>query len=116
MNEFDVKGYCFFFYDEGETGVGITRATCEYEPNSWCKKNIYDLMDGMEFLTQVKSGCIMDRDGTLANVFVDGYDTNLGLFLTEEKADFTQGGFLVNEYAWKDICSEFDVKVNWANK
>ena len=42
-------------------------------------KSIYDLIDGRDFLEQVDSECIMDYDGTLYDVFVDGYISNLGL-------------------------------------
>ena len=65
---------------------------------------IADLMDGIEFLEDVLDGSFMDYDGTLAEIFVDGYKSNLGL----AAGGIEQGKFLV--------CEEYKVEVNWANK
>ena len=75
-------------------------------------KNIYDLFDGEKFLENVEDGCIIDYDGSISDVFVDGYVSNLGLATD----NLTQGKFLVDAEVWKDICDEFKVEVNWANK
>ena len=75
-------------------------------------KNIYDLFDGTKFLEMVEDGCLIDNDGSIADVFVDGYVSNLGLATD----NLTQGKFLVDAEVWKDICDEFKVEVNWANK
>ena len=73
---------------------------------------IYDIIDGKEFLESVKDYFFTDYDGHIVEVFVDGYKTNLGL-ATE---NLTQGKFLVSSEIWSDICDEFKVEVNWANK
>ena len=75
--------------------------------------DIYDLIDGLEFLEDVKSKSIMDYDGEISEVFVDGYKSNLGLFYGNS---FSQGNFLVNDKLWEEICKEHKVQVNWANK
>ena len=75
--------------------------------------SIYDLYSGKEFLELVKSGCITNYDGTVADVFVDDYKSNLGLY-TEE--GFECGGFQVDEELWLHICDNYKVEVNWANK
>ena len=75
-------------------------------------KNIYGLFDGKEFLKSVQDGCIMDDDGHVADVFVDGFESNLGLATNS----LTSGGFLVSEEVWEDICNEHNVEVNWVNK
>ena len=72
----------------------------------------YDLMTGQEFLEAVDSGSIMDYDGTLSEILADGYITNLGLV----HKGLQQGDFLVNADAFKELCNEYDIKVNWANK
>ena len=54
---------------------------------------IADLMDGIEFLEDVLDGSFMDYDGTLAEIFVDGYKSNLGL----AAGGIEQGKFLVDE-------------------
>lgn len=74
--------------------------------------DVYDLFDGKKFLELVKDGCIMDDDGHVANVFIDGFDSNLGLATD----NLTSSGFLVDEEVWLDLCDEFKVEVNWANK
>ena len=73
---------------------------------------IADLMDGIEFLEDVLDGSFMDYDGTLAEIFVDGYKSNLGL----AAGGIEQGKFLVDENVFRMICEEYKVEVNWANK
>ena len=72
----------------------------------------YSLMSGSEFLSSVDSTCIIDDDGLLSEVFVDGFISNLGL----SHKHFSQGDFLVTYDVWKNICNNHDVVVNWANK
>ena len=76
------------------------------------EKTIYHLFDGKEFLQNVQDGYLIDYDGNIATVFVDGYVSNLGLATD----NLTQGQFLVSAEVWEDICNEFKVEVNWANK
>lgn len=73
---------------------------------------IFDLMSGLDFLEAVLSGGITDYDGTLSDIFVDGYKSNLGL----AAEGFEQGEFLVDENLFKQICEQYKVEVNWANK
>ena len=72
----------------------------------------YSLMSGSEFLSSVDSTCIIDDDGLLSEVLVDGFISNLGL----SHKGFSQGEFLVTYDVWKNICNNHDVVVNWANK
>ncbi len=76
------------------------------------EKNIYSTFTGQEFGEMVDTGYIIDYDGTLADVFVDGFVSNLGLFHN----GFKQGKFLVTYDVWKKICDKHEVVVNWANK
>ena len=69
-------------------------------------------MSGSEFLSSVDSTCIIDDDGLLSEVLVDGFISNLGL----SHKHFSQGDFLVTYDVWKNICNNHDVVVNWANK
>lgn len=73
---------------------------------------IFSLIPGSDFLDMIDNQCIIDNDGDLAAVFVDGYMSNLGLV----HKDFLQGNFLVDSDEWRKICSEHDIEVNWANK
>lgn len=73
---------------------------------------VYDLMPGKEFLDAVRSSCIMNDDGILSDIFVDGFVTNLGL----SEARFSQGKFLVSGRVFEQFCNEHEVFVNWANK
>lgn len=73
---------------------------------------VYDLMSGKEFLDAVRSNCITDDDGILSDIFVDGFDTNLGL----SEAGLSQGQFLVSGKVFEQVCNEHEVLVNWANK
>lgn len=76
------------------------------------EKTIYHLFDGKEFLQNVQEGYLIDYDGSISTVFVNGYVSNLGLATD----NLTQGKFLVSAEVWEDICNEFKVEVNWANK
>lgn len=77
------------------------------------EKSIYDLMSGEKFLKMVQQGSITNYDGSVATVFVDGYISNLGLY-TEN--GFECGGFQVDDELWLQICDNYKVEVNWANK
>lgn len=73
---------------------------------------IYDLMSGKKFYEAVNSGCIIDYDGTLSEVFVDGYKSNLGLC----HKGFGQGNFMVDGDTFLSLCEDYKIEVNWANK
>lgn len=81
--------------------------------NDHFNKTIYDLMTGEEFLEEIRSGCITDYDGTVSTVFVDGHISNLGLYTYN---GFECGEFKVDEELWLQICDNYKVEVNWANK
>ena len=112
MEKYNVKGEMkFSFYD----GEGIVINVKEYKEDwekFYANKDVYDLMSGTEFIKHVDSGSIIDYDGSIANIFVDGYDSNLGLF----HKGICQGGFLVDRETFLDICDDYKVEVNWANK
>ena len=72
-----------------------------------------DVFDGKEFLSDVRSGGIMDYDGFAGPFIVDGYSSNLGLFYPD---GFVQGRFVVTEDMFEKICAEHDVKVVWHNR
>lgn len=71
-----------------------------------------DLISGKKFLENVREGCFIDYDGCISHIFVDGYDTNLGLF----EGGICQGKFIVDGNAFETICNEHEVLVDWANK
>lgn len=73
---------------------------------------IAHIMDGLEFLSDVDNGCFIDYDGTLSEIYVDGYLTNLGLC----HKGICQGKFLVDGEVFRDICTNHHVLVDWANK
>lgn len=77
-----------------------------------CQKWIADMIDGEEFLNAVESGCFIDEDGTLSEIYVDGYLSNLGLC----HEGINQGAFMVNGDIFREICKEHHVLVDWANK
>lgn len=71
-----------------------------------------DLFDGKEFLEDVRNKCIIDYDGSLEHIFVNGFESNLGL----ASNDFCQGKFLVMEDVFEELCEEYNIKVDWAGK
>lgn len=58
------------------------------------------------------AGCFIDYDGTLADVFVDGCVSNLGLC----HRGIRQGSFLATKDFWENLMKTSKVEVNWANK
>jgi len=71
-----------------------------------------DLMSGKDFYECVNDGCIIDYDGCLGEVFVNGLKSNLGL----HHRGLSQGYFPVDGETWLEICENFDVEVEWCNK
>ena len=131
MEQYKAKGYIEFslgsngieyriydrdYYLRREKGYIRDDAFCEevvehmYQHNF--TKKIYDLIDGKVFLENVQEGYFIDYDGTISDVFVDGYISNLGLTTN----NLTKGKFLMSAEMWEEICDEFKVEVNWANK
>jgi hypothetical protein len=78
----------------------------------WDEFPIYDLMSGEEFLNDVDAGFFIDYDGTLAEVFIDGYLSNLGL----NHQGIRQGRFLATKEFWENLMKTNKIEVNWANK
>lgn len=76
------------------------------------KYNCSDLYTGKEFLEYVRDGGFIDYDGSISHIFVDGYETNLGLF----ECSICQGQFIVDGPTFEKICERHDVVVDWANK
>lgn len=52
---------------------------------------------------------ITNRDGVLRHIFVDGFESNLGI----SNNDFYQGEFLVAEDCFEELCKKHDIKVHW---
>lgn len=74
--------------------------------------HFYDVMTGKEFYNDVDCGGFIDYDGCIAQIWVDGYISNLGLY----HRGICQGAFKVSGKDWLKICEEHEVYVNWANK
>lgn len=105
------KGYLYFVQSPYETGV-IQRDCEPWEIDMVKHQVIGDLMIGEEFYDHVNDKCIMDYDGSMSYVWADGYITNLGLC----HKGLCQGRFLVDGDMWLDICSRYDIVVEWCNK
>lgn len=68
-----------------------------------------DLIDGKEFLHDVRNKWITNRNGILRHIFVDGFESNLGIV----NNDFYQGEFLVTEDCFEELCEGHHIKVHW---
>lgn len=73
---------------------------------------IYHLILGPDFLHEIRNHLIIDNDGSIADIFVDGFRSNLGIC----EAGFQQGEFLVTGAAFETLCKEHEITINWANK
>jgi hypothetical protein len=111
-NYYTAKGQMWFSYKDKNI------ETCVQDFDSFEKDMnekhypIYDLMSGEDFYRCVDGGGFIDYDGSLAEVFVDGYSSNLGL----RHRGLNQGKFMVDGKTWLKICKAYKVEVNWANK
>ena len=112
MDKYATKGGMIFVYSEEDGLIIKTRDYKEDWEKFFADKTIYSLMSGEDFIRDIESGCIIDDDGRIADVFVDGYISNLGI----HHNGFTSGNFLVNKETFLDICKNYKVEVNWANK
>lgn len=122
---YNAKGWKIFFYSEDDIYT-IEKDKEFYKQCNPCKDNDfinaffelnfdrdkYDMYDGEEFLSLVSNGCITNYDGTAADVFVDGFRSNLGLL----HDNIQIGGFLVDKDVWMELCKEYKIEVNWVNK
>ena len=75
--KYTVKGKSIFVYEDKELHLYEKEYTEEWQ-KMFQEQEIYDLFQGKEFLEDVRKGLIISNDGSIANVFVDGYDSNLG--------------------------------------
>lgn len=132
--EYEARGYLIFAFDkEGLISIlydrdyyinlftlrkiGINKEEIE-ENVQWqifedkLTDTIYHKMDGLDFLQAVRRGSFIDYDGTLCDIYVDGYKSNLGL----EEEGIHQGDFKVTGKAFEELCNSHDIWVNWANR
>lgn len=109
--KYTVKGESIFVYEDRELHLYRKEYTEEWQ-KMFQEKEVYDLFQGKEFLEHVRKKLIISYDGSIANVFVDGYDSNLGLFTKS----FEGGNFLVDDKTFEILCEKHEIFVNWANK
>lgn len=105
------KGYMMFAYIDGE--IQYYKQDYPKDMMDFYEVRIYgDLMSGKEFYENVDDTSLINYDGSMSEVFIDGYRSNLGLY----HKGLSQGRFLVDGQTWLYICDEFDVEVEWCNK
>jgi len=108
-----IEGKCHFVFENGNI-KGYYKDFDEYEKEMLkVEYIIYDLIDGESFAESVKYGGFTDYDGSLCEIFVNDYLSNLGIWSN----NFHQGdGFFVSLKDFKKLCGQYKVEVNWANK
>jgi hypothetical protein len=121
--KFDIKGTMSFALNENDEVIvkrikaedilqAYSKDAKEEIRHKYYSPRIYHLIEGKDFVDMVETGCIIDDDGTLVNIFVDGFDSNLGLC----EIGFCQGRFIVTKDVFLEICKKHEVFVNWAGK
>ncbi|HAX72397.1 MAG TPA: hypothetical protein DCY20_02605 [Firmicutes bacterium] len=107
----NVKGKMTFFLEDQENGeFGIACIVEDYDEQKLSM--VYDLIDGQAFLNGVVAGALNQYEGFIANIFVDGYESNLGISTN----NLQQGEFMVSRSAWEKICEISEVLVDWGTK
>lgn len=112
IEKYKAKGVINFAFDGSNVIMEQRDFTTAEKGLGWDEFPIYDLMSGEEFLSAVDAGFFIDYDGTLAEVFVDGCLSNLGL----RHEGIRQGRFLATKEFWEDLMKTNKIEVNWANK
>lgn len=125
--KFKSKGSITFFIDDegdisfiqrtikqmaAEAGHMTDKNYIEFLQDTTFAYPIYDMMNINEFIECLEDGGITNYDGSIANIFVDGYKSNLGLCID----GFIDGSFLVSKTIIKELASCHEIIVNWANK
>jgi hypothetical protein len=108
------------YYPKGEAVFVISdnNVECLYRDYPEYMKDIVadtvcgDIMSGEDFYDCVDGGGIIDYDGALGRVYVNGYFSNLGL----HHKGLSQGGFRVDGPTWLSLCDDYDIEVEWCNK
>jgi hypothetical protein len=109
------KGKVYFYLKNGYIEGDVHEYT--EEEKEWTglyptEFEIYDLMDGLEFADCVEGGGFIDNDGSIAEIFVNDFLSNLGIW----DEGMHQGKFCLGLYDFRRLCKEYKVEVNWANK
>lgn len=118
MNQYSAKGYITFYYSKDGLQYDIDEKEDMLKPFRgedflhWFEKSIGHLLDGKEFYDYVDSGVLIDDDGTLGDVYVNGYISNLGL----KHKNLCQGKILLDGVMWLSMCKKYKIEVDWYNK
>jgi len=110
-----IKGEIYFFLKNGYIETFIKDYTDEEKlfvnmhPTEY---TIYDLMSGENFADNVRYGGFIDYDGNIAQIFVNDYKSNLGIW----DYGIHQGEFCVGLYDFRRLCEDYKIEVNWANR
>jgi len=110
-----IKGEIYFFLKNGYIEIDIREYTEEdklFKNMYPTEYTIYDLMSGEEFADNVECGGFIDYDGSIAQIFVDDYKSNLGIW----DKGIHQGKFCIGLYDFRKLCEDYKVEVNWANR
>lgn len=113
METYNCKGTITFAYSKADGVIHhIHDYDTEMEKEMYSKVTIFKLFSGEDFLEMVDDGSIIDYDGSISDIFVNGYESNLGL----AHKGICQGKFIVDKDQFLDFCKEFKVEVSWANR
>lgn len=111
-----IKGDMHFYIKEGKVVYEKTDYAKLPEWEKFNKKSIFethDLMRGLNFASNVECGGFIDCDGSIVNIYIDDYKTNLGIW----DYGIHQGEFCVALSDFKELCKNFKkVEVDWENK
>jgi len=110
-----IKGEVYFFFKNGH----IETFYKEYTEEQKSYVNLYrteieveDLIDGETFAEYVEDGCFIDYDGSISQIFVDDYKSNLGIW----DKGIHQGEFCIGLYDFRRLCNQYKIEVDWVNK
>ena len=112
MEKYKAKGVINFVFNGYDVIMQERDFTIAEKDLGWDEFPIYTLISGENFLHDVDNGFFIDYDGSLAEVFVDGYISNLGLW----HEGVRQGRFLTTKEFWERLMETSKIEVNWANK
>jgi hypothetical protein len=97
-----VKGVIHFILFNGYIETAVRNYTDKEKELKFMypsEYTVYDLMSGEKFADAVEAGSFIDYDGSIAQIFVNGYVSNLGIW----DHGIHQGEFCVGLYDFRNI-------------
>lgn len=104
-NKYRAVGNAVFVHSDGGPSVG-------FFPCDARVATIHNLISGQDFVKEIKEGSINPYSGTIADIMVDGYRSNLMVYAYRAGYDYVDPLY-VSVTEFEKMCNEYEILVNW---